>query len=84
VPTDAQEEVDFYYVCFVKTENSRVYEMDGDRKGLIDKGVKLKPEDDMLSEAGIGVVKEYIERESSDNISFSLIVLVEIKCLDRA
>jgi ubiquitin carboxyl-terminal hydrolase L3 len=84
VPIDAQEEVDFHYVCFVKTENSRVYEMDGDRKGPINKGVKLKPEDDMLSEAGIDIVKKYIERESSDNISFSLMVLVETKCSDRA
>jgi hypothetical protein len=38
----------------------------------------------MLSEASIDVIKKYIERESSDNISFSLIVLVETKCSDRA
>jgi ubiquitin carboxyl-terminal hydrolase L3 len=83
VPTDPQEEVDFYYVCFVRTEHSRIYEMDGDRKGPMDKGATLKPEDDMLSEAGIAAIKEYIQRESSMDPNFSLMALVETKSSDR-
>jgi ubiquitin carboxyl-terminal hydrolase L3 len=58
VPTDAQEEVGFHYFCFIKTKHSRIYEMDSGRKGPIYMGVTLKSEDDMLSEASIGVVKE--------------------------
>jgi ubiquitin carboxyl-terminal hydrolase L3 len=72
VPTDAQEDVDFHFVCFVKNENSRIYELDGDRKGPVDKGLMLNPEDDMLSGTSIGVVKECIARERGTNFGFSL------------
>ena len=36
------EEVDFRFVCFVKSnKNSRIYELDGDRKCPTDKGIVL-------------------------------------------
>jgi ubiquitin carboxyl-terminal hydrolase L3 len=77
VPTDAQEEVDFHYVCFVKTEDCRIYELDGDRKGAIDKGVSLAAEDDMLSRASLRLVQDCIDREGGRNIGFSLMALVQ-------
>lgn len=76
VPEDAQEEVDYHYVCFVKYRHSHILELDGDRKGPIDKGVLLKHDDDMLSESSMDVVREYIQREKGGNIGFSLMALV--------
>ncbi|KAF3031937.1 ubiquitinyl hydrolase 1 [Didymella heteroderae] len=76
VPEDAQEEVDYHYVCFVKHRHSHILELDGDRKGPIDKGVLLKHDDDMLSEGSMNVVREYIQREKGGNIGFSLMALV--------
>lgn len=77
VPVDASEEVDFHYACFIKTTDSQIYEMDGDRKGPINKGVKLGNEDDMLSKASIDVVKGYFKQNSSENIN--IMALVETK-----
>jgi ubiquitin carboxyl-terminal hydrolase L3 len=78
VPTDAQAEVDFHYVCFVETEHRRIYEMDGDRKGPIDKEVTLEPGDDMLSSASLSLVRDYIDREGDGAIAFNLMALVEL------
>jgi ubiquitin carboxyl-terminal hydrolase L3 len=77
VPTDAQEEVDFHYVCFVKTDDCRIYELDGDRKGAIDRGVILAAEDDMLSGAILSLIQDCIDRERGENIGFSLMALVQ-------
>jgi ubiquitin carboxyl-terminal hydrolase L3 len=78
VPTDAQEEVDFHYVCFVRTGNGgRIFQMDGDRKGAIDKGVELGAEDDMLSRASLGLVRDFIGRERGGDVGFGLMALVQ-------
>jgi ubiquitin carboxyl-terminal hydrolase L3 len=81
VPTDAQEEVDFHYVCFVKTEDCRIFELDGDRKGAIDRGVNLAAEDDMLSRASLSLVQDCIDPEKGGNIGFSLMALVQTPLL---
>ncbi len=74
VPTNAEEEVDFHYVCFVKsTKNSRIYELDGDRKCPIDKGILLASGEDMLAEGGLNIMREFIHRER--NFGFSLMAL---------
>lgn len=80
VPTSAEAEVDFHYVCFVKShKDGHLYEMDGDRKGPVDLG-GLADDEDVLAEAGLSVVKKFIEREKGKggrgNINFSLLVLV--------
>ena len=79
VPTDAEEEVDFHYVCLVKADNGRVYEMDGDRKGAIDTGVQLGDEQDVLSRGGLGLVRECIDREGGGSVGFSLMALVQMR-----
>ena len=76
VPDSAEEEVDFHYVCFVKSHtNGRLFELDGDRKGPIDRGLVLGPDEDVLAPGGVSVVREYMERERG-NTNFSLMALV--------
>jgi len=76
VPEDPEAEVDFHYICFVKSSKSgNLYEMDGDRKGPIDRG-PLGPNDDVLSPTALTAVKKYIEREEGRNSAFSLLALV--------
>lgn len=75
VPESAEAEVDFHYVCFVKSHvDDHLYEMDGDRKGPVDRGA-LGTDEDVLSDAGLRVVKEFIRREDGKNDNFSLLVL---------
>ena len=76
VPTDAEDEVDFHFVCFVKShKNGHLYEMDGDRKGPVDTGVLLGPEEDIFAAGGLGIVRKFIERENGASLNFSLLVL---------
>ncbi|CAI4211548.1 unnamed protein product [Parascedosporium putredinis] len=75
-PENAEDEVDFHYVCFVRSsENGRLYELDGDRQGPIDRGAVLGPGEDVLGEGGLNVIREYIEK-GQGNIGFSLMALV--------
>lgn len=75
VPTNPEDEVDFHYITFVKSHRSgHLYEMDGDRKGPIDKG-PLGQDEDILSENALRIVREYLEREDGGNLGFSLMVL---------
>ncbi|KAG7452029.1 cysteine proteinase [Guyanagaster necrorhizus] len=74
---DANVEVDYHYVAFVKShKNNRLYEMDGSKKGPVDKGVQLKGDEDLFSEGGLSLVKEFIKREQDGNPNFSLMALV--------
>ncbi|KAH9891447.1 ubiquitin carboxyl-terminal hydrolase, family 1 [Xylariomycetidae sp. FL2044] len=73
-PPDPEDEVDFHYVCFVKShEDGRLYELDGDRKGPVDWGV-LGPEEDVLSELALRSVRQFIQRVGLD-LGFSLLAL---------
>ena len=77
VPDDAEEEVDFHFACFAKSlKNGHIFELDGDRKGPVDRGPPLSPEEDMLAEGGLSVVREFIQRENDINFNFSLMALV--------
>ena len=76
IPDGAEDEVDFHYVCFVKSHKSgRLYELDGDRKGPIDRGLVLKAEEDVLHPDCLAVIRQYINLEES-NPNFSLMALV--------
>jgi ubiquitin carboxyl-terminal hydrolase L3 len=76
VPDSAEQEVDFHYICCVRSEvNGHLYELDGDYKGPLDTDVILGSEEDILCPQGIKVIKEYISQEE-DNISFNLMALV--------
>jgi len=77
----ATDEVDLHYVCFVKDRaDGHLWEMDGRRKGPLDRG-SLGAEDDVLSEAALKLgVRAFLKREEEaggGELRFSLIVLAE-------
>jgi len=71
---DAQDDVDLHYVCFVRTEDGTLWEMDGRRKGPIARG-KLEDGEDVLSLKArtLGPLK-FLARESAD-LRFSCVAL---------
>lgn len=77
----AEEEVDLHYVCFVKaTKTNRLWEMDGRRKGPLNRG-QLSPDEDVLSEKALDLgVRSFLKREAEaggGDLRFSLIALSE-------
>ncbi|KAI9691039.1 MAG: ubiquitinyl hydrolase 1 [Bathelium mastoideum] len=74
VPEDAAAEVDYHYICFVKSRG-RLYELDGDKKGPVDRG-SLSSDEDVLGEKGVNVIREFIQREKDQNLNFNLMALV--------
>ncbi|KAK4170631.1 putative ubiquitin carboxyl-terminal hydrolase [Triangularia setosa] len=83
VPANPEDEVDFHYVCFVKShKNSHLYELDGDRKGPIDCG--WLGDDDILSGKGLSVVCEFIQRISRSMGGFSLLALAPAQSLQQS
>ena len=75
-PLNAEEEVDYHYIAFVKSaQDSHLYQLDGDRKRPIDLGV-LTADEDVLSEKCLGVIRGMMASEA-ENPNFSLMALVE-------
>lgn len=75
VPENPEDEVDFHYVCFVKSDkDGHLYEMDGDRKGPVDRG-PLGSDEDVLDERSLNLIQEFVQREDGCNANFSLLVL---------
>jgi ubiquitin carboxyl-terminal hydrolase L3 len=73
---DAEEDVDFHYVCFVKPSTSSfIYELDGDRKGPKARGRPTSPEHDMLTGVGLQILRDTIDRENDLDGRFSLMAL---------
>lgn len=76
VPENAEDDVDYHYICFVKSQSTgHLYELDGDRKGPVDLGF-LPPDEDLLGSSVLRVVKDFIARENGQNPNFSLMALV--------
>ncbi|KAH8745670.1 ubiquitin carboxyl-terminal hydrolase, family 1 [Diaporthe sp. PMI_573] len=74
VPEDAKDEVDYHYVCFVRSHKSgHLYELDGDRKGPRDTGLLLES-DDVLVPEGLNLIRNYMNREER-NENFGLLAL---------
>ena len=72
-PEHAEDEVDFHYVCFVKShKDGHLYELDGDRRGPVDWG--LFPGEDVLSRDGLVVIREFI-KPVERSVGFSLLAL---------
>jgi ubiquitin carboxyl-terminal hydrolase L3 len=81
-PVNPEEEVDFHYICFVKsTTNGHLYQLDGDRKQPISLGA-MPSDEDMLSDNCLNAIRRMIASEG-DNINFSLMALVSSINLDR-
>jgi len=77
----AEDSVDLHYVCFVRSEkNGHLYELDGRRKGPLDRGA-LGPDEDVLSPTALEKgVRAFLKREEGaggGELRFSLVVLAE-------
>ena len=74
----AEDEMELHYVCFVKSKDNNLWEMDGRRKGPINRG-KLDPDDDVLSAKALELgPKAFLNREKAaggGELRFSLISL---------
>ncbi|KAH7066093.1 hypothetical protein BKA63DRAFT_425862 [Paraphoma chrysanthemicola] len=74
-PGNAEDEVDYHYICFVKShEDGHLYQLDGDRKCPIQLGV-LPANEDVLSDLCLRVIRGMIAQENN-NANFSLMALV--------
>ena len=73
VPVDADEEVDFHYTCFVKS-NGRLFELDGDASGPIDLG-PLKDDEDVVSESALVPIRRFMRENGGGGIGFSMLAL---------
>ncbi|KLU81499.1 ubiquitin C-terminal hydrolase L3 [Magnaporthiopsis poae ATCC 64411] len=71
----ADAKVDHHYICFAKSpKDGHIYELDGDLKGPVS-WADLGTEDDLLGEAALAVVREFIRKGPGDGGSFSLLAL---------
>lgn len=74
---ESEDNVDLHYVCFVKDKKSHLWELDGRRKGPLDRG--YIGEDDVLSEKALELgVRRFLKREEAvggGELRFSLITL---------
>jgi len=72
----ATDDIDLHFVCFVKDEKNHLWEMDGRRKGPIDRG-QLTAEEDVLSEKALDLgPRKFLQRElANGELRFSLITL---------
>ena len=77
-PPSVNESIDLHYVCFVKSHTNHLWELDGRRKGPLDRGV-LSPSDDVLSDKALDIgVRSFLKREQAaggGDLRFSLLVL---------
>ena len=76
----AEEKVDLHFVCFVKSSDDNLWELDGRRKGPLNRG-KLSAEEDVLSEKALSLgVRSFLKREEEaggGELRFSLIALAQ-------
>lgn len=76
----AEDSVDLHYVCFVKSQKNHLWEMDGGRKGPLNRG-QLSADADVLSEKALDLgVRSFLRREAEaggGDLRFSLIALSE-------
>jgi ubiquitin carboxyl-terminal hydrolase L3 len=75
----AEDSIDLHYVCFVKNEsNNHMWELDGRRKGPLDRG-PLGPNEDLLSEKALDLgPRKFIQREQNTpggELRFSIVAL---------
>lgn len=74
----AEANIDLHFVAFVKDMNGDLWELDGGRKGPLNRG-RLGPEDDVLSEKGLELgVQAFLKREEAagaGDMRFSVVML---------
>jgi len=72
----AEDDVDLHFVCFIKDEKNNLWELDGRRKGPLNRG-QLEADEDVLSEKALDLgPRKFMKREASaGELRFSLITL---------
>lgn len=75
----AEDDIDLHYVCFVKNEkDNHLWELDGRRKGPLDRG-SLDANEDVLSEKALDLgPRKFLEREKNTpggELRFSIVAL---------
>lgn len=77
---DAEDNIDLHYVCFVKDGDDNLWEMDGRRKGPMNRG-QLGADEDVLSDKALELgVKKFLAREEEaggGELRFSVIALAQ-------
>ena len=77
-PPSANDRIDLHYVCFVKSSENNLWEMDGRRIGPLNRG-KLEPDEDVLSSKALDLgVRSFLKRETEGGggeLRFSLVAL---------
>lgn len=74
-PENAEDEVDYHYICFVKSGKAdHLYQLDGDRKQPLDLG-PMPTGNDVLADKCLDVIRGMIASEDG-NMNFSLMALV--------
>ncbi|KAL8712936.1 MAG: hypothetical protein Q9220_002794 [cf. Caloplaca sp. 1 TL-2023] len=72
------EEVDLHFVAFIKSAENNVWELDGRRKGPLNRG-KVEAEEDVLAEKALDLgVRNFLKREADGqggDLRFSLLAL---------
>jgi len=75
----AEEDNHFHFICFVKDKDGHMWELDGGRKGPMDRGA-LGPDEDVLSEKALQLgVRAFLAKEAQlggGELRFSLVALV--------
>lgn len=73
---NAGDDIDLHYVAFVKASDGHLWELDGRRKGPIDRGV-LGEKEDALSEKALDLgPRMFMKREAeAGEMRFSLVAL---------
>jgi ubiquitin carboxyl-terminal hydrolase L3 len=75
-PANAEDEVDYHYIAFVKSPRSNhLYQLNGVHHQPWDLGA-IAPEEDVLSDRCLNVIRSMITSDE-DNLGFSLMALVE-------
>lgn len=78
VAPGTEDSVDLHYVCFVKSDDNHLWELDGRRKGPLNRG-QLDASEDVLSDKALNIgVRSFLNREKSaggGDLRFSLLTL---------
>jgi hypothetical protein len=74
---ESWENVPYGFTAFVTGKDGHLWELEGRRKGPVERGV-LRPDEDLLSDAGLTATAfRYINREKVTEGRFSCVALVE-------